>query len=366
MEPVAILYCIDSLQRGGTELQLLGLLERLDRRRFRPLVCTLRPSSLAVDRLAVEHLELPTPRLIAPGGWRSLRRLAKELRRHRVRIVQTFFQDASVLGIAAARLAGVPVRIVSFRDLGFWRTPAQEFLMRRIYPLATHFLANSRAVRETACRRDGLDEGRFKVIPNGVDTQQYEFVDHAEPDPAVGIVGNLNRRVKRTDLFLRAAALLRERFPDVRWHIVGDGELRRGYERLADELGLGDRVVFAGRIEDVSGYLGRLAVGVNCSDSEGLSNAVLEYMLRGCAVVATDVGGNCEVVRDGETGLLVPADDPARLAGAIGRLLAEPQLRRRLARAAREEAVRRYDWRTCVRAHERWYEQLLTMVEGET
>ncbi len=359
MRPVPILYCIDALHGGGTELQLLGLLERLDRRRFRPLLCTLRPSSLDPGERVAEHLVLPTPRLLSPCGWRSVRRLAAWLRERRVAVVQTFFQDATVVGLAAARRAGVPVRLVSFRDLGFWRTPAQSWLMRRVEPWATGYLANSEAVRDAACRADGLDPRRFRVIPNGIDTGRYRFVDHAEPRPDVVIVGNLNRRVKRHDLFLEAAARLADRHPDVRWHLVGDGELRPEYERLAARLGVADRVVFAGHVDDVADYLERTGIGVNCSDSEGLSNAVIEYMLRGCAVVATAVGGNREMVRDGETGLLVPPGDATALAAAIDRLLTDPSRRRALARAADADARRRYDWNRCVADHERYYAEMI-------
>ena len=358
MEPVPVLYCIDALHNGGTELQLLGLLERLDRRRVRPLLCTLRPSSLAPPA-DVEHLYLPTPRLLAPGGWRSVRRLAAWLREREVRIVQTFFQDATVVGLAAARRAGVPVRLVSFRDLGFWRTRAQSWLMRRVEPWATGFLANSAAVRDAACRADGLDPARFRVIPNGIDTDRYRFVDHTEPRPDVAVVGNLNRRVKRQDLFLAAAARLADRYPGVRWHLVGDGELRPAYERRARQLGLGERVVFAGRVDDMNGYLARIGIGVNCSDTEGLSNAVLEYMLCGCAVVATAAGGNREVVRDGETGLLVPPGDASALAAAVAGLLDDPARRRGLARAAAAAVRERFAWERCVEAHHVYYAEVL-------
>jgi glycosyltransferase involved in cell wall biosynthesis len=355
LAPRGVLYCIDSLVRGGTELQLAGLIRRLDRSRFRPHLCTLRPGDPALLPEDCPHLALEVPALLRPGTLGALRRTIRTLRREGIAVVQTFFQDATAFGAAAARLAGVPVRLASFRDLGFWRTPRLEFQMRRAYPLLTGFLANSEAVKEHFCRRDGLDPARVAVIPNGVEVARYEYVEHDGEPPAVGIVGNLNRRVKRTDLFLAAAGRLAAAHPGVSWHVVGDGSLRERCEAQARELGIAERVVFAGRCGDVPGYLGRLGVGVNCSDSEGFSNAVLEYMLRGCAVVATDVGGNREAVRHGETGLLVPPGDAGALAAAVERLLTEPGLRRRLARRAREEAVRRFAWERCVAAHEAHY-----------
>jgi L-malate glycosyltransferase len=357
--PVPILFCIDRIARGGTETQVEGLIGRLDRHLFAPHLCTLRPSDALAGAIDCPRLELGARRLFSPAGAARLARLARYLRRERIALVQTFFQDATVLGMAAARLAGVPVRLISFRDLGFWRTPAREFLMRRTYPLATGFLANSEAVKRHVCARDGLPAARVKVIYNGADPERYPFVEHTGDAAAIGIVANLNRPVKRADLFLRAAARVAARHPEASWHLIGEGELRPRYEALAAELGLAGRVVFAGAVGDVGQYLRGLAIGVICSDSEGFSNAVLEYMLSGCAVVATAVGGNLEAVRDRETGLLVPPDDPAALAEALGRLLDDPAARLALARRARVVAEGEFGWERSVADHQEHYGGLL-------
>ena len=298
MPPIGILYCIDSMQRGGTELQLAELIRRLDQTRFRPHLCTLRPSDKDLLPDDCPHLALDVRALMRPSALAALWRLRAYLRREKIRVMQAFFQDATLFAALAAWLAGVPVRLGSLRDLGFWRTRKLEFQMQRAYPLLTGFLANSEAVKGHFCNADGLDPARVTVIPNGIDVERYPFVEHGEEPPAVGIIGNLNRAVKRADLFLAAAARVAPDHPDVTWHVVGDGPLRPRCEEQAQRLGIAEHVVFAGRVGDVPEYLGRLAVGVNCSDSEGFSNAVLEYMLRGCTVVATDVGGNREAVQE--------------------------------------------------------------------
>jgi L-malate glycosyltransferase len=355
MAPDKVLYLIDSISRGGTESQLVGLINRLDRRAFSPFLCTLRPSDAFIAEADCPRLELAVPRLISPRGSVKLHRLVRRLGHEGIAVVQTFFQDSTVFGMAAARLARVPVRLVAFRDLGFWRNPIQEFMMRRAYPMATGFLANSQAVKDCACARDRLDSSRFRVIYNGVDVEQYRWVEHLERDIAVGIVGNINRSVKRTDLFLRAAARVSAQHPEVTWHLIGDGDLRPGCEALATKLGFRGRTVFAGPVVDVPQYLQRIAIGVICSDSEGFSNAILEYMLSGCAVIATAVGGNLEAVQDGRTGLLVPAGDELALAQAIGHLVEKKALRLALAREARNMAERNFSWDRCVADHEECY-----------
>lgn len=366
MSRIRLLYCIDALPSGGgTENQLAGLIRRLDRRRFDLHLCTLRTAANGPDLPDCARLELDLPGWLRPRAWREIGRLTAYLRERRIDVVQSFFQDATLAAALAGSRAGTPVRLAAFRDLGFWRDRRSEFLMRRAYPRLTGFLANSQAVKAHFCARDRLPPGRVAVIPNGVDPGEFAFVDHAGPDaPAIGIVGNLNREVKRTDLFIAAAARLAPRHPAVVWHVVGDGALRPRLAEQARALGLGERIVFAGRVDPVGDYLGRLAVGVICSDSEGFSNSVLEYMLRGCAVVATDVGGNREAVRDGDTGLLVRPGDAAALAAAIGRLLDDPAARRALARRARAEAVHRFGWEACVAAHEEFYAGALAAAGG--
>jgi L-malate glycosyltransferase len=355
MKPTKILYCIDALVRGGTELQLLGLIERLDRRRFQPSLLTIRAGEDGLHPVDCPHLEWHVPKLAAPGGLAAVVKLARFLRQGGFDVVQTFFQDSTVLGAAAARLAGVPVRLASFRDLGFWRTPAQEMLMRRVYPSLTGFLCNSVAIRDHVVARDGLDPSRLQVIRNGIDPQALPWVAHAGATRHVGIVGNLTRHVKRTDLFLRAASLVARDHPQITWHVIGDGHLRAELAALAAAEGLADKVVFAGRIADVAAYLEQLEVGVICSDSEGLSNALLEYMFRGVAAVATDVGGNRELIEPGRTGLLVPPDDAGALAAALARCIADVPLRQGLAVAARRAVEVDYSWERCVAAHSAAY-----------
>ncbi len=363
MDRIGILYAIDALQRGGTEIQLAGLLAHLDRSRIRPYLLTLGPSDHELlAGIECPHRELRLPALLRPAAGRAVVSLAGWLRAEHVAVTHSFFQDATLVAAAAARLAGVPVRLAGLRDLGFWRTPRAAAVARLARPLLTGWVANSEAVRERAIVTDRLPRDRIAVIPNGIDSAAWPPATPGPQPPAVGLLANLNRPVKRPDLFLRAAALVAARRPEVAWHLVGEGTLRPACEAMAGELGLADQVSFEGRLVDPGPLLRRWSVGVLCSDSEGFPNAILEYMLCGCAVVATAVGGNRELVADGRTGLLVPPDDPAALAAAIESLLRDERLRARLAAAARRRVERDFTWDRCRRAHEELYLRLLAAV----
>jgi glycosyltransferase involved in cell wall biosynthesis len=174
----------------------------------------------------------------------------------------------------------------------------------------------------------------------------------------VGVTANL-RPVKGLDVFARAAAEVAARHPDVSFHVAGEGPLRGVLGGLARDLGLADRFVLRGSVADVPGFLRGLEVAVLPSLSEGMSNALLEYMAAGRPVVATAVGGNVRLIEDGVTGLLVPPNDAPRLAAAVGRLLDDPAPARRLGAAARRRVEESYGRTTMVRRFEEFYRSLV-------
>ena len=166
----------------------------------------------------------------------------------------------------------------------------------------------------------------------------------------------MTRQVKRIDLFIQAAAIVTKKYPEIKWHILGDGHLKPELEKMVCELGLVNKqVIFAGRRSDVGVYLKGMDVGVLCSDSEGLSNALLEYMLAGIPVIATDVGGNSELIIHQETGLLIPANDKKALADALVMLIENTVLRQHLAEGGHAKVLAEYGWQQSVNSYEKYY-----------
>lgn len=359
MQPVKVLYCIDNLLRGGTELQLIGLIERLDPTKYTPYLLTIRASDPTLTPANCQHLAWHVPKLFSIAGVIALLKLICFLRREKISLVQTFFQDSTLFGGFAAALARVPARIACFRDLGFWNNKKQAFLLKRVYRLMTGFICNADTVRDHFVTHFGIDRNKAQVLRNGIDVSSLPYIDHPNPSQHIGIVGNMTRPVKRTDLFIKAAAIVAQTHPEISWHIIGDGHMRSELEQLARTLAVFDKLHFAGRVSDVAGYLEQLDIGVISSDSEGLSNALLEYMFKGVAVVATAVGGNPELIADGKTGLLVPPNNEQQLASAILRLLEDNDLKITLAQAARQKAEQEYSWEKCMAAHDNYYQAQL-------
>lgn len=343
-----IAFFIDQWRPGsGTENQLQGLLAHLAPAHVDAHLFTLRKP------LAPEHRELfacPVDclgigSLTGPGALLKLPGIVARLRRGRFDAAMIYFVDSNLYLVPACTLAGIPARIVNRRDMGYWYEAGLLRRLNLVNRWATHFLVNAEAVKEQVIRHERFRPERIRVIPNGVWDTDYsrrlrEAGSGAPPPgfpadgPVVGITASL-REVKRIDLFLAMAARVAAAVPAARFVVAGQGHLREGLEARARELGLGEAVVFLGQIADVPAVLGRLAVGVLTSDSEGLSNSLVEYGLAGVPAVAFAVGGNAEVVDEGATGFLVPPGDTDAMADRVVRLLREPDLRRRLSEAAR-------------------------------
>ena len=174
-----------------------------------------------------------------------------------------------------------------------------------------------------------------KVGDERADAGSLDLPDH---DKVVGIVANV-KPIKRIDTLVEAFAIVTEQRPDARLVVVGDtmsdgsGRTLEALKAMASRLGIADRVVFTGRVADPRPYILRFAVAVLCSESEGFSNAIIEYMQARRPVVCTDTGGNPELVKDGYNGFLVPVGDSIGLADRIVRLLSDHDLARRIGEA---------------------------------
>jgi glycosyltransferase involved in cell wall biosynthesis len=358
-----IAFFTPELVSGGTQRHLLEVLKLIDRTRFTPLVIAAKsggPLSAAIRASGIELIELRLgPTMVSREFLRCVRETADVLRSRHVGIVQYFEWRSAMIALAAARRAG-GCRIVAARR----SVPKERGLQRLLAELAVR-AAHRIVVNADLLRPAGRAGRRTDVIPSGVDTDVFrpnpggaaakQRLGVAAERPLVGTVGRLEPR-KGTGTLLSAFAALRAegRF-DAALVVVGDGPLRAELAAEAARLGVAAHVQFLGDRADVEGVLAALDVFVLPSRTEGMSNALLEAMATARPVVATAVGGTPEVVSDGQTGLLVPADAPAAMATAIRRLLADHDLAGRLGAAARQTVEARYGAKSMVRRLEAVY-----------
>jgi glycosyltransferase involved in cell wall biosynthesis len=339
----AVLLVGDTLNLGGTEGQLVELACRLDRSRWDVEVACGRPEGPLRARLEGAGFE---PWRCGPASFKSPKllgaivALARRMRSRGIVLVHSFDFYSNILALSAARLAGVRAVIGSQRDLGNLRPPTQQMINNLSLRLATHVLVNSDAVRERILQSHGIRQERITVIPNGVDLARFS-PRHGSPRNGSGLVvgalSNLRPEKGLADL-VRAVGMVRERWPDVRLVIWGEGPLRRELETLVATLNLVPSVELPGSTGVPEAALRDLDIFVLPSLSEACSNGLMEAMATALPVVATSVGGNPGVVEDEISGLLVPPGDASALAKAIIRLIEDRALAARLGEQARAHA----------------------------
>ncbi len=349
-----MLTVITRLEFGGAQRVALHTASNLDREVFEAGLAwgpgdVLDDEARALDD--VEQFEISDlVRPVAPvRDLRALASLRRAIRRFRPHVVHTHSSKAGVLGRLAARLERVPSVVHTVHGFGF--TPLQSPVKQKLFFSAEkiaarwtdHFVAVSRVNRDRGIElglwkpdqvsviRAGVDLDRFRSPGDGRETRRQLGV----PDgvSVVTQIGNFKPQKAPLD-FIEAAARIVERFPEVRFVMVGDGPLRGEAQTRAAELGIADRVIFCGWWNDVPGLLAATSVSVLSSHHEGLPCSVVESLAAGVPVVATAVDGTPEVIRPGVNGELVAPGDPAELAAAVLAILDDDERRRSMAAAA--------------------------------
>lgn len=363
-EPVRVCFMVDRLSRAGTETQLLALIRSLDRSRVEPTLVLLDGTddlSQSLEPADCRVLRLGVKKLLGRGAIRAAGRLREFWRSERPDVLQAYFLDSAYFGVPLARWAGIS-RVLRVRNnLGYWLTPRHRLMNRIIRPLVDLTLTNTEAGKAALMDRDGLAADRVAVLENGVDTHRFNrflLPDTSKKRVRIGCVANL-RAVKNVDGLMRAAKLALDRHPHLRFEVAGEGEERGTLEKLHAELGLGDRFVLKGSVADVSGFLRTVEIAVLPSHSEGMSNALLEAMSAGRAVIATDVGANAKLVRHEKSGLIVPVRDEAAIARGIERYLEQPLRAAAYGAAARTQVEAEYSREAMTRRFEDFYERLV-------
>lgn len=302
-------------------------------------------------------------------GWKSLRtrlNLSRHLGKNHVEVAHAFDFYANLTLIPAARFARVPVIIGSHRQIGDLMTPAQFRAQAIAFRWCDAVVCNSQAAAARLAAA-GLPREKLVVIGNAMPSSAFETALPALPRRAggfhsgnlrVGMVARMNAGYKNHAGFLRIAAEAHKRMPEAEFLLVGDGPLRPEIERQAASLGLGDRAVLLGDRRDISAVLASLDVAVLTSDSESLSNVILEAMAARLPVVAYDVGGNGELVSD-ERGALVAAGNESEFATAIVRLLSDASLRGQQGNNARRFVEENFSLDRVLRQYEDLYLTLL-------
>jgi glycosyltransferase involved in cell wall biosynthesis len=357
-----VLYYTDSLRLGGKERQLVELLKGLKQRDTEVLlVCMDRGEFYEPD---VKALSIPLKYLVRKMRWDPLvlRFFYRMVREFQPDVIHTNSMMSSAYALPIAKLLGVPLINGSIRNC--FQSSTLRWKIERILLSWSDFrIANSTAGLQS--RGFSFDSPKNFVIHNGFDLSRVQGLE-TKPDTSSNQNGSGHHQVgmiaefrpdKDFRTFLLAARRLLQNRQDVTFVTVGDGETLEPMKELVSDAR--DRVQFLGRQKDVERIASSFSIGVLASFTEGISNSIMEYMMLAKPVVTTDCTGSRELVREGETGFLVPPEDPAALADRIAYLLDNPDEAQRMGQAGRKHIEEHFSLKTMVDQTVDIYEQAI-------
>lgn len=378
-EPPLVVHVFYRFDVGGLENGVVNLINRMPAGAYRHAIIAL--TEVTDFRRRLQRDDVQCIALNKPPGhlYRLFPRLVRIFRELKPAIVHS--RNLAALEVTVpARLAGVPVRIHGEhgRDVGDLDGSNKTYQwVRKFYnPFVSHWIALSQDLESYLTGRVGIAQRKVTQIYNGVDAARFYPADHAVPSgltlagcpfrqPAHWLVGTVGRMQTVKDQTLLARAFIRalELAPELRSRLrlvmIGDGPLRAEAQALLDAAGVADRAWLPGERHDVPEVLRNLDCFVLPSLAEGISNTILEAMASGLPVIATQVGGNPELVADGQTGVLVPPSDPDAMARAIIASATDPDQARMKGQAGRAEVERRFSMEAMVGAYQGLYDRLL-------
>jgi glycosyltransferase involved in cell wall biosynthesis len=352
MRRFRVIHLCVGLEMGGMEGVLVEFARHFDRRRFDLQFISLTTRGSAADD--IERLGCPVVALHQRGGLRSALplRLAGLFTHYRADLIHTHNTKALLYGVPAARLAGVRNVVHTRHGQRNGATARQTLLFNFAARYADHIVSVSSDSTRLAARQ-GLGAEKLVTIHNGIDLARFAGIGPHAFGPAM-FVGRLSPE-KDVPTLLNAAAIVAAEEKTFRLHIAGEGPIMNDLQRLAADLGLRDRAVFLGRTRNVAAAMAGASLFVLSSLTEGVSLALLEAMAMGLPAVATRVGGNVEVIVDGDTGLLVPPQSPQGLAAAMLKIYRDPGLARAMGQAGRQRVEANFDAKRMVARYEALY-----------
>ena len=363
--PTPVLLMVRELNLGGSERQMAEIAKALDRSRFDPRVGCFRPAGLRGEELRAAGVPIVQFPVASLASIQGALQIAAYVREQGIGLVHAFDTPANLYGVPSARMAG-SARVLSSQraDRGLM-PPLYRHGLRVTDRLVDGIVVNCEFVRRHLREDERVPAGLIHLCYNGIDTNTFRPVRGPRPEAlrdaslVIGVVCVL-RPEKGLDTLLDAFAAVRDAQPGMKLVLVGSGPCLQDLQERARALGIMPQCVFEPATPRVAEWLAGIDIFVLPSLSEALSNSLMEAMACGCTVVASRVGGNPELVTQGETGMLFRPRDAAELAQTLRLLIREPALRNESGCNAARLIAGRFSLGASARSMGEIYEALLS------
>lgn len=368
---IKVLHLIETTGPGGAETVLLNIVSRLDQEDFESLVVVTGHGWLyeSLTRAKVPTVIMESDRA---NDWRFVRKVVGLIRERNIDVIHSHLNGMNFYACLAGVVSSRPVVTTFHGVIGDWnvKTAKNRLKYALIRNTSRRIVTVSEFLKRQLKETWVFPDEKMARIYNGADFDTLDStlvkddvrksLNVPQDAPLIGMVGNI-RTTKGYDHYVRAARLVVDKRPDCRLLIVGQGkgELLEQITSLISELRLDERVIMTGFRNDIPNILKQLDVFALASTSEGLSIATIEAMGVGRPVVVTDSGGPSEIVKDGETGFVVPPGDPEAMAEKILMLLDDKELAARFGERGRNDVRSRFTIEQNVRSYAELYRACL-------
>lgn len=355
---------------GGAEKQILAFCQKINRERFELIVgCLSGPGRLLgeIAKLGIKTIRFDVRRIYDLNGIKKGIKFSGFLKKEKIDILMTYHFGSDMWGSIFAVLAGVPIIISNRRDAGFWKKPVHKIAYRLINRFIRKIIVVSKAIKETVLTQEKVSESAIELIYNGIDGERFSTdkdvlskkQELGLPPQAfiIGCVGNI-RPIKGHLYLVDAARTVLDTFSNTHFLFIGRNKARERLKQRVADLGLANNIHLLGMRNDIPELLAICDICVLPSLSEGLSNSLLEYMAAGKPIVATDAGGNPELIQHNANGLLAKKADAKDLAEKILHLLRNADEASRLALKAKETVTGKFTIETMIEKYECLFEEL--------
>jgi len=358
-----ILHIVISFATGGLERVVLDLIQFSGDRFNHRVVCLERIGDLGEARRLKNVVCFEMKQGL---HLKYVLDLCAIIKAGRIDLIHTHNEKALFYGAISGFMCGIPVVHTKHgKNRVNLKARLRNNLLAR---LCKRIIAVSRDAAAQCIREEKIPPAKVMVVLNGVDIEAYSARKDAAMNrlslgidagvPIVGIVARLAEVKDHATLF-QACNIVNEKQIDFRLVVIGDGPLKGSLEKLSVSLGLHNKILFTGTRHDIADLLNIMDIFVLSSISEGISMTLIEAMSCSLPIVATNVGGNPEVIIDGKTGFLVPSQNAAALADKLVLLIQNPDMRKRMGDAGRDRAVNNFSMQNAVLSYEECYRQVI-------